>query len=287
MSAEDPMRPDDLLARLGAGAPAGVTDVVDGEAIVREGDAGDWLYLVLDGEVVVEKQGEVDGSAPDVLDIIGPGGVFGELSFIDGRARSATVRARGPVRVLAVSRAEFDRAAAERPQQAVELMGMLLGVLSARVRASSRAMMDLFETGRRLARATGPDDVAAVILERATRAAPGATGGIVALTGPGGLRPIVGFGLPVGLPSPLPIDTASALVGELTRRPDGLCIGPGSSWASEVACFGKRWSLVTPLLRDGRLLGLAALFSDQDADPFATTDRVAMAIVASHAAARL
>jgi CRP-like cAMP-binding protein len=274
---------DDLLKRFGdaLAGPTGALEVPDGEWIVREGDTDDRLFIVLDGLAVVLKD------SATVVDVIGAGGVFGELSFIDGRPRSASVRAQGALRVMSVSRAEFERAAETHPSQAVEMMSLLLGVLSARVRESTDAMVALAETGRQLAAARTVDDIAAVVMARVTRAVPTATAGIVAEMSPDGGHPIVGFGLPATLVVPLPLRADSVFASTLARHPEGLVVGPGDDAAGELGCLGHRWALVCGLFHEGAVLGFAAVLSNAPQRPFTPAHQTALAIVANQAAAAM
>jgi NADH dehydrogenase len=75
------------------------------EAIFREGDRGDWLYVVLDGEVEVRKAVPGRGDVP--LRRLGRGECFGEIALVSDRPRTATVRSLTPVNVLAVDREAF------------------------------------------------------------------------------------------------------------------------------------------------------------------------------------
>jgi flavin reductase (DIM6/NTAB) family NADH-FMN oxidoreductase RutF len=94
-----------------------------GEFIVREGDPGDELFVILEGEARVERKG-------NRLSTFGEGEFFGEISVFDGRARSADVVAATPLRTLAISR-ELVRAALEREPRAAWAM---LETLAARFR---------------------------------------------------------------------------------------------------------------------------------------------------------
>jgi len=58
-----------------------------GEAIIREGETDPWIYFLLSGRVRVEKEGIRIGT------ISKTGEVFGEMSILDGMARSASVHA--------------------------------------------------------------------------------------------------------------------------------------------------------------------------------------------------
>ena len=97
-----------------------------GAAIVREGELSDCLYLVVDGRVQVTKSGKH-------LSELGPRSFFGEVAIFEGAARSATVQAVAPTRVLRLGRAELLRLMEEFP-------GIAIGVcqnLSRRVRELS------------------------------------------------------------------------------------------------------------------------------------------------------
>ncbi len=73
-----------------------------GQVIFREGDHGDWLYFIVDGEVEVCKQ--VPGHGDVSLRRLGPGDCFGEIALLGDHVRTATTRSLGSVNVLAVDR---------------------------------------------------------------------------------------------------------------------------------------------------------------------------------------
>ena len=74
--------------------------VADGEAIVVEGDPGDAFYLLVEGQVDVTRRGES-------IRRLGTGDFIGEIALVDGRTRTATATAVGPVRTLVVRRDAF------------------------------------------------------------------------------------------------------------------------------------------------------------------------------------
>jgi NADH dehydrogenase len=76
-----------------------------GQVVFNEGDRGDWLYVITDGEVEVLKQAGAD--APTALRRLGAGECFGEIALVSDRPRTATVRATAPTNVLAVDRDAF------------------------------------------------------------------------------------------------------------------------------------------------------------------------------------
>jgi hypothetical protein len=76
------------------------------ETLVEQGDEGDELFLLLDGVLAAEVDGETVAE-------IGPGAVLGERSVLEGGARTATLRAVTPVKAVAVASSELDPSALE------------------------------------------------------------------------------------------------------------------------------------------------------------------------------
>jgi Cyclic nucleotide-binding domain len=78
--------------------------VEQGDALVKQGDEGRELFLILDGTVDVD----VDG---DVVAEIGPGALLGERALIEGGKRTATLWATSPLRVVVVPPDAIDESA--------------------------------------------------------------------------------------------------------------------------------------------------------------------------------
>jgi len=87
----------------------------DGEEIIREGETGNCMYVVQDGQVEVLRRTTV---GPVRLTVLGKGDLFGEMALIDQEVRSATVRALGQARVLTVDKQVFLRKIHEDPSLA-------------------------------------------------------------------------------------------------------------------------------------------------------------------------
>ena len=100
----------------------------DGECIVREGDEGDSMYVVLQGRVEVLRE---EGGQPFVLSELGPGDFFGEMALFSREKRSATVRAKGEARMLTIDKRGFLKSVHEDPSMAFRI----LHKLSERVRS--------------------------------------------------------------------------------------------------------------------------------------------------------
>ena len=108
--------PADLLARiLEAGSER---SYADGEPIVRAGEPGDELYVLLEGAARIERGGRIVATLSE-------GELFGEIAVLDGGARTADVTADGPARCLAVPREVVRMAIEAEPQAAWELLGVL------------------------------------------------------------------------------------------------------------------------------------------------------------------
>jgi len=86
------------------GSKPKVRTLAEGEDLVRQGDAGHELFLLLDGVLEVS----VDGVPVAEL---GPGAVGGERALLEGGKRTSTLRARTRVRVAVASAEQVDTAA--------------------------------------------------------------------------------------------------------------------------------------------------------------------------------
>jgi hypothetical protein len=75
-----------------------------GETLVGQGDPGDELYLLFDGILAVEQDGELVAE-------VGPGAILGEMAVLEGGRRTATLRAVTPCRVAVVPGDRIDRTA--------------------------------------------------------------------------------------------------------------------------------------------------------------------------------
>jgi CRP-like cAMP-binding protein len=111
-------------AELGAiAARSGTGRLAASAALMTAGQPGELCYVLLEGTVRVQVEAE-DGSWT-VLGYLGPGDIIGELSLLDGDARSATVEATEPGAYLWVDRATLAAAIDSSPRFARNLLALL------------------------------------------------------------------------------------------------------------------------------------------------------------------
>jgi len=106
------------------------------QCLFREGEPGDHVIAVLDGQVKVSVQ--TRSGREILLAIKEPGDLVGELSAIDGRPRSATATALEPVNALVVTAPAFVEFIEGHPRIAVRL----LRTLAAQIRDADRRSVD-------------------------------------------------------------------------------------------------------------------------------------------------
>jgi len=112
----------------------------DGEAIFRQGQVGDCMYVIQEGQV--EIIAEQDGGEVR-LAVRGEGEFFGEMAIFEREVRSATVRALGSARVLTVDEKNFLR----RIHQDPSLAYRMVQTLSSRLRELSAEVAKLRGSG--------------------------------------------------------------------------------------------------------------------------------------------
>ncbi len=97
--------------------------------VIKEGEPGDTLYLIIEGQVAVCKR-QPDGSNLE-LDKINAGDYFGEMALFENIPRTATIRTLSACHILSVNKLEFEEIVHEYPQIPLAICR----VLSGRIRA--------------------------------------------------------------------------------------------------------------------------------------------------------
>ena len=110
----------------------GRTHFEPGEIIFRQGDRGDRLYIVVDGEVDIVRE-EPEGE-PAILAHLGPGECFGEMALVSDNPRNATVRSSTSVNLLTMDREAFHALFAHLPS----LRGLFQQLIEERTKVSTQ-----------------------------------------------------------------------------------------------------------------------------------------------------
>ena len=120
-----------LVSRLTMG------DAARTQVVFREGEDGHTLHLVLEGKVKISRSSN-DGRE-NVLAVLGPGEVIGELSLFDPGPRTATATALTDLSYVSLDHADLRPWLGTRP----EVAELLLQVLARRLRRTNSALADL------------------------------------------------------------------------------------------------------------------------------------------------
>lgn len=86
-----------------------------GQPVFREGESGNSLYIVAEGEIDITR-------GDRVLETVGPGGIVGELALIDDKPRSASAIARTDCLLAPVNREHFLALVQRTPLFALQVM---------------------------------------------------------------------------------------------------------------------------------------------------------------------
>jgi CRP-like cAMP-binding protein len=117
--------------------------LADGEVLFREGEAGDDVFLMVEGRAAAVRDtpmGEV------AVGTVGPGELFGEVPFLDQGVRTATVRSEGVAVVRVMPAARLRDAVAGDPTLRLQLLRCLLHSLATKLRGANRAMNEIVAT---------------------------------------------------------------------------------------------------------------------------------------------
>ena len=107
-----------------------------GEYVIRSGEAGNSLYLLMAGSVGVYLPSSTGGK-PKRLEVFEAGRSFGEMSFLDGSERSADVIALEPITYRVIDREIFKRIGKERAALKLQLLEQLCRQMSINLRKAN------------------------------------------------------------------------------------------------------------------------------------------------------
>lgn len=114
-----------------------------GQVMIREGDLGDWMLLILSGTVDVTKKSEHDETSR--LAVIKKGAAVGEMSMLDAAPRYASCTAIEEVQAGVLTRATIAHLIQEHPKVGAKLLVKLTQLLAQRLRIASNQRVRLLQ----------------------------------------------------------------------------------------------------------------------------------------------
>lgn len=112
----DGLAPQEILMLIRASS---VVDVACGDTILRKGDVGSEMYLILDGAVEISTK---PNGTRRLLHTLGYGQFFGEGSFLLDQTRNADASAIAPTKLLSISADNFEKIRSKKPDIAARIL---------------------------------------------------------------------------------------------------------------------------------------------------------------------
>ena len=111
---------------------------VSGEYVFHEGEHGNRLYLIVEGEVRISR--DVPGSGEEALAVLKPGALFGEMAVFDRSERSTHAISNGGCTLLSISRADFEMLLDLNRELAYKVLWACVRLLSMRLRSTNDSL---------------------------------------------------------------------------------------------------------------------------------------------------
>jgi len=123
---------------------AGICQVVElkiGEYVFREGDEGDRLYIIEEGEVRISRV--LPGTGEEALTVLKRGACFGEMAILDQSERSTDAIANSRCRLLSISRANFEAMLESDVALANKVLWSVVRMLCERLRMTNETLRSI------------------------------------------------------------------------------------------------------------------------------------------------
>jgi CRP/FNR family cyclic AMP-dependent transcriptional regulator len=114
-----------------------------GEVLFKEGEPGDVMFIIIQGEVEIRKR--TSAKTARTLITFQEGDIFGEMSLIEKKPRSATAIALTPCRTLVMNEALLDNMIENNPDFAKKM----IRILSERIRKANLIIQNISSTNRK------------------------------------------------------------------------------------------------------------------------------------------
>ena len=114
-----------------------------GTEIIREGEGGDFMLMLIEGSVEVHKRDRWNTS--QLIAGVDAGKTLGEMSMIDGEPRFATCISIEPTLVAVLDRENLARIIVEQPMLGAKILMELVLMLSQRLRSTSGRLLHLMD----------------------------------------------------------------------------------------------------------------------------------------------
>src|SRR4030042_1879285 len=127
----------------------------ENEIIFREGDVGDSVYIVTEGEIAIKRSLDKPGDEEKTIAMIEKGNFFGEMALFDNQSRSGSAYAAKRSRVLILKKEDFLNLQKKDPNTAMTTLITINRVMSERLRKTSKSFLSSFEFGNVLSAIRG------------------------------------------------------------------------------------------------------------------------------------
>ena len=111
---------------------------VSGEYVFREGESGNRLYLIIEGEVRISRT--IPGSGEEALAVLKKGAMFGEMAVFDRSERSTDAISNGGTKCLTISRSDFELLLDFNRDIAYKVLWACVRMLSGRLRSTNDSL---------------------------------------------------------------------------------------------------------------------------------------------------
>lgn len=261
------------------------------EAVFEEGAEGDSMCFIIEGVVVIQKRLDDASDRWKDVAVSEAGDIIGEMALFDKKPRSATVRARGPVRVLTIYRRDFEKFLLEDSASASAILGGLLSMQNQRLREALAQNVTMFELVNIIATVQDVRELGHQVIERLVASISHCDAGAFCYWSPyvDECEVLAVKGAPVDEASVLSISREGPVANMLAeKRGEPFVIGPFDADHPVRRLFGVKNAdtlLVTALTHAGTLLGFVLLVGRDQ--PFSSAQRLLVAAVAAPVASAI